>query len=281
MQRLEVIAAVARVRRADRRGLINPGERRLAIALSKTNQQIMASFFFTGLLLPVGLLFLWVGDVSHTGAPRNPAALQADRWIAVAESLIQAHNTRAAIWNFTRAIEADSNAERAYRGRGEAFLEYGNPLEAIDDFSHVIMLNQHDTEAHLQRALAYASVGRNDLAASDYATVARLDLGGARQRILTAWQRAIFMHLNRNLRYPADRDEQDAEVTVRFSIDRNGHLLSKSVEKSSGDSEFDAAALAMLERSDPLLPSPPPVAIAEESWNFRMPVVFRAGSKGG
>ena len=288
IQRLGVMAAIHRVRRADHQGLINPGERRFAIASREPDQQIMASFFFVGLLLPVATLFLWIETISHAERPQNPATQFAAQSIQVGETLLQAHNTHGAIFNFTyvieqypRAMQDHPTAERAYRGRAEAFLEAGDPLKAIDDFSHLIMLNSRDTEAHLQRALAYTTVGRNDLATEDYAAVVAFNPSGAKQRILLVWQRAVSIYLNRNLRYPADRDKQDVEVTVQFSIDRNGHLLSKSIEKSSGDSAFDAEALSMLERSDPLPPPPPPVAIGEESWNFRIPVVFRANSKGG
>jgi periplasmic protein TonB len=65
---------------------------------------------------------------------------------------------------------------------------------------------------------------------------------------------------------------QPAEVVVNFALDRMGHVVSWRVVKSSGDAAFDAAALAMLQRSDPV--PPPPPLVADEGLTFTMPVIF-------
>jgi TonB family protein len=49
-------------------------------------------------------------------------------------------------------------------------------------------------------------------------------------------------------------------------------VISTRVLKGSGDSSFDAAALAMLQRADPV-PAPPPL-VADEGLTFTLPVVF-------
>ena len=51
-----------------------------------------------------------------------------------------------------------------------------------------------------------------------------------------------------------------------------------SIEKGSGDTAFDEAALAMVRRSDPV-PVPPPL-IADEGLTFTLPVIFRVKGKG-
>jgi TonB family protein len=91
-----------------------------------------------------------------------------------------------------------------------------------------------------------------------------------RQRV--TWQKELAAHFEKFKRYPSDRRPQTVEVIVTFVLDRIGHVLSPSIVKGSGDASFDAAALAMLRRSDPV-PMPPAV-VADESLFFKMAVDF-------
>jgi len=61
---------------------------------------------------------------------------------------------------------------------------------------------------------------------------------------------------------------------ITFVLDRTGHVLSASIARSSGDASFDAAALAMMRRADPV--PPPPALVADEGLSFTLPVNFRA-----
>ena len=61
-----------------------------------------------------------------------------------------------------------------------------------------------------------------------------------------------------------------AEVVVSFMLDRVGHVLSSEVVKGSSDPSFDAAALAMVERADPV----PPPRVADQGLTFTLPVIF-------
>jgi periplasmic protein TonB len=99
-----------------------------------------------------------------------------------------------------------------------------------------------------------------------------LGTGESLQRARVAWQKELAVHLDKYKRYPADRSTQTAEVVVSFILDRTGHVLSTRVAKGSGDASFDAAALAMLQRADPV-PAPPPL-VADEGLTFSLPVVF-------
>jgi periplasmic protein TonB len=94
----------------------------------------------------------------------------------------------------------------------------------------------------------------------------------ARAAVLT-WQKSLMGHLNRAKRYPPGA-RRSAEVSVSFTLDRLGHVVSYSVKKSSGQAAFDEAALAMMKRADPV-PSPP-ASIADEGLSFEVPVQFRA-----
>jgi TonB family protein len=69
-------------------------------------------------------------------------------------------------------------------------------------------------------------------------------------------------------------------IPVSFALDRQGHVRSTSVAKGSGDPAFDQAALAMVDRADPV-PQPPPV-VADEGLNLTMPVIsgLRARTEG-
>jgi TonB family protein len=86
------------------------------------------------------------------------------------------------------------------------------------------------------------------------------------------WEKQLAAHFDKYKRYPPDRVMRSAEVVVSFVLDRVGHVLSARIVKGSGDASFDDAALAMLQRSDPV-PPPPPV-VADEGLTFTLPVVF-------
>jgi TonB family protein len=101
--------------------------------------------------------------------------------------------------------------------------------------------------------------------------------GESARRARATWQKELVAHLDKHKRYPPDRSQKTAEISVRFTLDRLGHVLATAIEKSSGDTAFDEAALAMVKRSDPV-PAPPPL-IADEGLSFTLPVIFRVKGK--
>jgi len=100
-----------------------------------------------------------------------------------------------------------------------------------------------------------------------------LGVGDSARLIRVAWQKELIAHFDKHKRYPTDRDRQTAEILVSFSLDRTGHILATGIVRGSGDGSFDQAALAMLQRSNPV-PPPPPV-IADDGLSFTLPVIFR------
>jgi periplasmic protein TonB len=83
--------------------------------------------------------------------------------------------------------------------------------------------------------------------------------GDSAQRVRATWQKELAAHFDKHKRYPSDRARQSAEISVNFVLDRAGHIVSSRIVQGSGDASFDAAALAMLQRSDPVpqhLPCP-------------------------
>jgi protein TonB len=66
-------------------------------------------------------------------------------------------------------------------------------------------------------------------------------------------------------------------VSLAFSIDRHGNVVSSRIVKSSGSTVLDAEALDLLKRAAPL--PPPPAEIADSELSFVVPIRFVAGSK--
>ncbi len=116
-----------------------------------------------------------------------------------------------------------------------------------------------------------------DAQPADVARAPAIGPGRAALQQRATWQRRLVAHLNRHKRYPADGGRREARVEVSFTINRSGQVQSATIVKSSGLPAFDAAALAMVRRADPL-PAPPPL-VADEGLTFTMPVMFRADQR--
>lgn len=101
--------------------------------------------------------------------------------------------------------------------------------------------------------------------------------GESRRRIRVTWQKELLVHLDKHLRYPADRNQKAAQVLLSLNLDKLGRVVAVEVIKSSGDEAFDAAALEMVRRANPV-PAPPPL-VAEEGLKFSLPVTFRIKGK--
>lgn len=67
---------------------------------------------------------------------------------------------------------------------------------------------------------------------------------------------------------------EDGTAKVLFILDRTGSLISSALVESTGSSELDAAALAMVEAAAPF--PEPPAEIEENSLHLTAPIVFRA-----
>lgn len=126
------------------------------------------------------------------------------------------------------------------------------------------------TESAAVEETATPSVAK--AAEAPHSVAPALGTGESAVRERVTWQKELAAHFNKYKRYPADRVAQNAEVVVGFVLDRLGHVLSTRVVKGSGDPSFDQAALAMLQRSDPV--PPPPPLIADEGLTFTLPVIF-------
>lgn len=73
-----------------------------------------------------------------------------------------------------------------------------------------------------------------------------------------SWQSRLMAHLARYKRYPDDarRRNQEGRVTLRFTVDANGRVVSHTLVGRSGSPSLDRATQQMIRRAQPL-PKPP------------------------
>ncbi|WP_022721458.1 TonB family protein [Rhodopseudomonas sp. B29] len=139
-----------------------------------------------------------------------------------------------------------------------------------------VQQQQASTESVAAEATAMPS---NDTAKEGPRSVAPAQgIGKAAARIRATWQKELVAYLDKHKRYPQQSDQKNVRIVVGFELDRLGHVISSKIVESSGDAAFDAAALDMIKRSDPV-PAPPPL-IADEGLTFSLPVIFRTKGKG-
>jgi protein TonB len=84
----------------------------------------------------------------------------------------------------------------------------------------------------------------------------------------------VRLRLEQNKTYPrmAEMRRQEGEVMLRFTIDRDGHVLSHVIDRSSGYTVLDRETESMLARSDPL--PPVPQELTGTTFEIVVPVQF-------
>jgi periplasmic protein TonB len=94
-------------------------------------------------------------------------------------------------------------------------------------------------------------------------------------RTQATWHKSLVAHINRYKRYPVEARANHIEgvVTVEFTLDRSGNVISSQVTQSSGSSVLDQEAMAMLTRSAPL--PPPPTQVGPDEYRLALPIHFR------
>lgn len=88
------------------------------------------------------------------------------------------------------------------------------------------------------------------------------------------WSGLVLGRLEQFRRYPAEarRARQEGVCYVRFTIDRQGHVLASSLDRTSGYALLDREAVALVRRADPL--PAPPAEIEGETISLTVPVEF-------
>ena len=88
------------------------------------------------------------------------------------------------------------------------------------------------------------------------------------------WRGILEAHLQKFQKYPRAAQRRNVEGTawIRFRMDRQGKVLSSTIERTSEHEVLDEAALDMIERAQPLPPLPDDVP--GESIELIIPAVF-------
>lgn len=89
------------------------------------------------------------------------------------------------------------------------------------------------------------------------------------------WHKSLVRHVNRHKKYPrsARRNGEEGVASVTFVLDRSGKVLSAELIGSSGSTELDDEAVAVLERASPF--PAPPAEVASVSISLRLPIKFQ------
>ena len=89
-----------------------------------------------------------------------------------------------------------------------------------------------------------------------------------------AFATTLFGHLNRYKQYPASArmKRQEGVVSLRFTMDRQGHVLSFEIAKSSGSDALDKETLDLIKRAEPLPAIP--AAFERNTLDLVVPVEF-------
>ncbi len=94
---------------------------------------------------------------------------------------------------------------------------------------------------------------------------------GKREKAEKVWKSKVYRRLSRFKRRPKGRFPA-GRVGLRFSMDRNGNVISKGIYKSSGVPEYDKAALQAVARAGKF-PAPPSV-MSGATFTINLPLKF-------
>lgn len=91
---------------------------------------------------------------------------------------------------------------------------------------------------------------------------------------LAAFQGRLMAHLGKHKRYPmsARQRRQQGTAWVRLTLDRNGRVLSRQLERGCGVEVLDREAEELLDRAQPLPPIPP--ELGQDQMELVLPVEF-------
>ena len=93
-----------------------------------------------------------------------------------------------------------------------------------------------------------------------------------------SWQNSLRQQLQGAKRYPVEAQTRKEEgvVLLKFSLDRNGHVLAHSIAESSGYADLDNEAMGLIMRADPLPPFP--ANMTQAQIDLTVPIRFSLSS---
>lgn len=104
---------------------------------------------------------------------------------------------------------------------------------------------------------------------------ANIGLGKDKEKLTADWGRKVSAYFELHKRFPEVDKSKTAKVTLNLVLNRLGHVLSVAIAESSGDPQYDQAALDMVRRSDPV--PRPPAKLTDDQFAFSLPVLFKNG----
>ena len=101
-----------------------------------------------------------------------------------------------------------------------------------------------------------------------------------KQKVKMNWRSRLQGHLVEFKRYPprARKQRQQGIATIRFVVNKDGHVLSAQLIKSSGAAILDHEALALIKRAQPL-PKPPTELLLHGQITLALPIGFDLKNK--
>jgi periplasmic protein TonB len=96
----------------------------------------------------------------------------------------------------------------------------------------------------------------------------------AAPRIDPSWQSLLLKHLQQFKSYPSAAREHNEQgvVLLAFTLDRNGHVLSRRIVTSSGYPDLDAEVITLVQRAQPLPAFP--ASMTEAQLDLTVPIRF-------
>jgi periplasmic protein TonB len=106
------------------------------------------------------------------------------------------------------------------------------------------------------------------------APVTAAPVKGGAPRIAPSWESRLFRRLQQAKRYPSEARAHGEQgvVLLAFSIDRDGHVISRHVVHGSGYAALDDEAMALVMRAQPMPAFPP--SMTEAELNLTVPIHF-------
>jgi periplasmic protein TonB len=96
----------------------------------------------------------------------------------------------------------------------------------------------------------------------------------AAPNVEASWLTNVVRQLQRLRRYPAAARSRKEEgiVVLSFSVDRSGHVLSRTIAQSSGHTDLDDEVMALVMRAEPLPPFP--ASMPQQQMDLTLPMRF-------
>ncbi len=122
-------------------------------------------------------------------------------------------------------------------------------LKQMDAFEKLQKQMETEQKQQAVQAAAQAAVKGNIIAPGS-------ELKGINQLQADNYRSSVQRHMKQNWEIPHYIKKTNLETEVLVKFDSNGLILSKEIKKSSGNSAYDEAVMAAIERSSPV-PAPP------------------------